>query len=194
MSAPLAYLFWHWPAGGIGRTPYEDALRDFHAALALPGSVAFRIAGGVLPFPGAVEPLYLDWYPVSGWADLGVLNAQAVSGARGAPHQTVAAMAGGGHGEVRAWVRGSAPPREASTARWSAKPAGTSYEDHLAALDGALEPRDALWQRQMVLGVAPELCVLSSSSEPPLSRVSTGARGEPALVTSLEAVAEWPGA
>ena len=193
MSAPLAYLFWHWPASGIDRAPYEDALRGFHAALGRAGSVSFRIAAGAPPFPGAGEPLYLDWYPVIDWADLGLLNAVAVSGARRAPHDTVAAMAGGGHGEVRAWVRGTAPPHEASTAQWSAKPAGTSYEDHLASLDGALEPRDALWQRQMVLGVAPELCVLSSSSEPPLSRVSTGAHGDPVLVTRLEAVAGCPG-
>lgn len=188
MSLGLAYLFWHWPAIGIDRAVYEARLEEFHKALARPGSVTFRASDGA-PISRTSGPVYLDWYPVADWAELGALNAEAVRGRRRRPHDAVAALSGGGHGEVRARLRGNATPGAASTARWTAKPAGVPYEDHLAALDEVLGPGDALWQRQMVLGVAPELCVLSSRPE------ESGGRGEPgetALISGLATVAVGP--
>ena len=191
-SAPLAYLFWHWPASGIDGDVYEERMRDFHAALARPGSITFRVAGPS-PVSGFHGPLYLDWYPVGGWADLGVLNAEAVSGARRAPHDAAAGVSGGGHGEVRALIAGCGPLREATSARWSAKPAGTSYGDHLAAMNVRPGPGDAIWQRQMVLGAAPELCVLSGRpSEEAHGRIPAPDPDGQAPVTQLELVAEWP--
>ncbi len=110
----LAYLFWHWPAFGRG-TVYEATVGSFHAALGRPGSVTFRVLDPA-PFPGAGTPLYLDWYPVGGWTDLGVLNAEAVTGPRREPHAAAAALSGGGHGELRALVAG-APTSESGHRR-----------------------------------------------------------------------------
>ena len=150
--------------------------------------MTFRVSDGA-PIRRTGGPVYLDWYPVADWAELGALNAEAVNGRRQPAHDAVAALSGGGHGEVRARLRGNATPGAASTARWTAKAAGVSYEEHLAALDEVLDPGDALWQRQMVLGVAPELCLLSSRPE---ESGGPGGPGEAVLVSGLATVAAGP--
>jgi hypothetical protein len=163
VRAVLAYVFWHAPAPGTARGAYESGLAAFHAVLVADpppgfrGSVAVRLDAA----PWAGGPVgYEDWYLVDDWTALGTLNAAAVAGARRAPHDVAAAMAGTGSAGVYAPVRGAiVPPREPHAA-WLSKPAGLDYDDLLAALgDGPA------WQRQMTLGPAPEFCLLGA--EPP---------------------------
>lgn len=153
---PLAYLFWHWPADGVGRDDYEERLRRFHEALELPGSRSFRLRRA--PYAGQPAEPYEDWYPVKTWAQLGQLNFRAVSGPRRAPHDATAALAGLGAGGVYALLQ----PNEvdARHAAWLAKPAGVPYGEFISDLRGAA-PEAAIWQRQMVLGPAPEFGVLA---------------------------------
>jgi hypothetical protein len=159
----LAYVFWHAPAPGTVAAEYESALAAFHGVLAgappagFHGSAAVRLDRA--PWPGGAAA-YEDWYLVEDWTALGTLNEAAVAGARRAPHDAAAAMAGDGAAGVYAPVRGAvAPPREPHAA-WLAKPAGMSYDELLAALgDG----HAAVWQRQMTLGPAPEFCVLDGA-------------------------------
>jgi hypothetical protein len=141
----LAYVFWHRPGDGVDRDRYEDALARFHASLANP-SAAFRLDR--LPF-GDGGPGYEDWYLVDGWAELGELNAAAVDAAHGGYHDVAAELAGAGWGGVYALIRGR--PEPPATARWQARAPGDGPE--------------AVWQRQMVLGPAPEFCVVDGSSE-----------------------------
>src|SRR5256712_13356305 len=92
----LAYAFWHWPREGASE--YERHLGEFFQALEAEKPLGYL--GGLSMRHGAAAwlpgPAYLDWYRVSGFADLGTLNDGAVGGSRRAPHDDVAAVGGGG--------------------------------------------------------------------------------------------------
>lgn len=167
----LAYLFWHWSRAGADAAEYEAALAGFHRSLAAgspPGfrrSLSFRL--GAAPWVAAGEAAggYEDWYVVDDSAALDPLNAAAVSGARRAPHDRAAAGAAGGAGGLYRWQWGELDLGEARAAAWLEKPGGVSYAAFEARLGewlgvGAV----AVWQRQMVLGPAPEYCVLGEAS------------------------------
>ena len=142
----LAYVFWHWPAERDG---YEEGMRAFHAALGRPGSATFRLERA--PWSPDEAAPYEDWYPVADWADVGVLNDQAITGARKPPHDAVAAMSRKGAGGVYRLIAGEVPLPDVTFAAWSHRPPGETPA-------GA-----ALWQRQLVLGPAPEYAVLAAS-------------------------------
>ncbi len=131
----LAYVFWHRPAAGVEREDYEEAQRRFHAEIGVP-SACFALAE--LPFAsGAEGDGYEDWYLVEDWTALGALNEAAVDGRRRPSHDRAAA-----------WRE---PPAEA---RWLYKRPGEATADLLTRLGGDA----SIWQRQMVLGPAPEFC------------------------------------
>ena len=144
----LAYVFGHQPATADG---YEERLRAFHRSLELP-SAAFRLQR--LPFLD--EPGYEDWYVVDGWAGLGDLGDIAVASRAHAP---VAAASGSGWGGVWACASGSADPPEGRV-RWADKPRGVPYADFLGSLEGR-----SVWCRQLVLGPAPEIAVVTGEPD-----------------------------
>lgn len=154
----LAYVFWHWPAVENG---YEDALLSFHRSLAEQppagwrGSRVFRV--GNRPWL-AVPQSYEDWYFVDDFTALGALNQAAVSARHRVAHDAIAGLPAGGVGALYGHVRGavSTPP----CAVFQSKPTGESYAAYLAGLPSGAE----VWQRQMVLGPAPEFCLLHPSS------------------------------
>ena len=152
----LAYVFWHWPAPGVDPDAYARDLVGFLDALGTPGAHSLRLDRA--PFDGPGGPVFEDWYPVADWAGLGELNERAVSGPRRAPHDAVATQAGGGAGAVYGLVAGEPGPRAA--AAWLPKPPGTPHETFVAELTAAA-PHATIWQRQMVLGPAPEFAVLT---------------------------------
>ena len=78
---------------------------------------------------------------------------------RRAEHDAAAALAGEGWGGVYALVRGAAEIPAAAS--WRHKPRGHDLETVLADAGEA-----AVWQRQMVLGPAPELCVAAGGPRP----------------------------
>lgn len=151
----LAYLFWHRPRDDDRRDDYERRLVGFHAALqgAVVGSAAF----GLDELPFAAGPGYEDWYLVDGWSALGVLSEAAVSGARRSPHDAVASVSGEGWGGVYGLVRGRAAVPD--VVRWASKPGGESYDSFLER-----ERAKTVWQRQLVLGPAPEFCLSAEGS------------------------------
>lgn len=155
----LAYVFWHRPRRGVEPEEYEKAQRAFHSRLEAP-SASFRLER--FPFReadgGNAPGRYEDWYLVAGWKQLGELNAGAVDERRRPDHDAAAALAGAGWGAVYASVRGPAEiPREA---RWLSKPPG----EELEAVLGDVAPNVPIWQRQLVLGPAPEICVGAGGS------------------------------
>lgn len=154
----LAYLFWHWPADDAARDEYEERMRAFHAALGLAGSRTFRL--GRAPYHGAPAEPYEDWYPVADWQALGELNRRAVTGPRKPAHDAAARLAADGAGGVYALLQGTADA-PVTQAYWLAKPAGASHEAFHEEL-GAAAPDATVWQRQMVLGPAPEYAVLTT--------------------------------
>ncbi len=154
----LAYVFFHRAASGVDTPVYEAALRRFHAALAAAppagfiSSTTYRIGNG-----------YADWYLVENSAALDPLNEAAVKGARSAPHDAVAHMATDGAGKLLMLRSGSARTEAGFEIRFS-KPAGMAYP----ALYERLMPwtdREGvcLWRRMMVLGPAPEFCLVAPS-------------------------------
>jgi len=149
----LAYVFWHWPAEPHG---YERAMQAFHTALARPGTATFALERA--PFADDGPPPYEDWYPVEDWAALGELNDFAISGERKAPHDAVAGLSRRGAGGVYQLRRPGPPLREVRFAAWL-------HEPPTDVPAGA-----ALWQRQLVLGPAPEYAVLAASSLAGLDR------------------------
>ena len=160
----LAYVFWHWPAQ---IESYEERMQAFHTALGRPGTVTFKLERA--PFD-EVEAPYEDWYPVEDWAAIGELNDFAVTGARKAPHDLVAGMSRKGAGAVFKLIEGGLPLKEVTFAAWSPKPPDCPA--------GA-----AVWQRQLVLGPAPEYAVLAAS---PVEVPAGGVETRPRLVASGE--------
>jgi len=154
--AMLVYIFSHVPAKSTDIGAYEDVLRNFHAELARsrpPGFVAsttYRIADA-----------YSDWYLVDSSAALDALNDAAVTGSRRGRHDAAARMAASGTGKLMRLAQGQ-PDLEALHEVGFPKPAGMAYADLYAQLEEyTAEPGAALWQRMMVLGPPPELCLVT---------------------------------
>jgi hypothetical protein len=171
----LAYLFWHRPADGIERAEYEQALARFHRSLAyrppsgLLRSCAVRVSE--LPWQAPAEapqPAYEDWYVVEDWAAIGVLEEAAVSRGHLTAHETIAKRSALLAGAVYRLLEGSAEPKLAAQATWisTAPLPGRERPSLQSLLADGIDPRsDGLWQRCLVLGPAPEYCVLAQ--EPP---------------------------
>lgn len=162
----LAYVFWHRAAPGSGG--YEERLVAFHEALAAHPPAGFRASRAFrldrAPWLEGDGTPYEDWYLVESWAALGMLNTAAVSGARAAPHDAVAVLSREGAGGIWAPLHAAEPV--AGEVSWLAKPEGVSYLDFHAQLAGR-----PVWQRQMVLGPAPEYVVEHAAVEWPAATV-----------------------
>jgi len=165
----LAYVFWHRPAAGAEAAGYEQALERFHGSLAhqppsgFRGSAAFRVAE--LPWLGGGGG-YEDWYLVEDWSALGVLEEAAVAHGHVTAHDAAAARTGAGAGAVYRLAEGSPRLGEAREAIWvSAAPRREPVGLGELLGDGIDPARDGLWRRCLVLGPAPEYCLLAA--QPP---------------------------
>jgi hypothetical protein len=171
----LAYLFWHRPRSGAGLGEYEQALLGFHRSLARTppagslGSASFRL--GQAPWPAEDGPLYEDWYLVEDFAALGVLNRAAVGRGHRTAHDDAARRSGFGAGGVYELLEGEGG-LEAELAVWVARAQDTRPLEMAELLADGMDPsRASLWQRQLVLGPAPEFCLLAR--EPPPGAAAT---------------------
>jgi hypothetical protein len=167
----IAYVFWH--RAGTASDGYEERLAAFHAALAAHPPAGFRSSRAFrldrAPWLDGDGTPYEDWYLVESWAALGTLNTAAVSGSRSAPHDAVAALSREGAGGIYAPLHAAEP--RAGEVCWLAKPADMSYAEFHAQLTGR-----RTWQRQLVLGAAPEYVV------------EEGAAGWPAVTVARDLV------
>ncbi|HTM48969.1 MAG TPA: hypothetical protein VL285_09825 [Bryobacteraceae bacterium] len=160
----LAYVFWHQPADPAASDAYEELLRRFHRALAESApdgfidSASFALTGIPWLPPGAG---YLDWYNVSDFPALGVLNEAAVAGARKIPHDEVASRAGIGFGGLYRLISGRPDLEGIAAGTWLRKPDGMGYPEFRDRASALADPsRMGLWQRQMSLGPGHEFCLL----------------------------------
>jgi hypothetical protein len=175
----LAYLLWHRPGEGVERAVYERALEGFHRSLAHAPPAGFRgsavYRAGDLPWlPQAAE--YEDWYLVDDFAALGVLNEAAVAHGHRTAHDDVAYRFGGAAGGLYGLLEGHADLVNAPLVLWVSRPPPSRPPPSRSSLTrpperGALgellgdgmDPRHAsLWRRALVLGPAPEYCLLAS--------------------------------
>ncbi len=166
----LAYLFWHRPVTGVAPDAYEQALSGFHRSLAHTPPSGLRDSAAIrceeLPWLNGGGPGYEDWYVVEDWAALGVLERAAVARGHVSAHDAVAARTRAGAGGVYELLEGSARPALAGCAVWVSAPPGRERLSLDALLgDGIDARRDGLWRRSLVLGPAPEYCLLAD--DPP---------------------------
>jgi hypothetical protein len=181
----LAYLLWHTPTGA-DTVSYERGLGAFHRALAATPPAGFVTSWTLRIDQPAWLPdgpaHYVDWYVVESYAALGALNDAAVSGARRAPHDVVAALARTGTAGLVGLVAGDTARRgapEVGLLGLLDKPAGQSYDAFRPVLATAVTgaPAAMCWMRQMTLGPGPEFMVVAGGTLPAL----------PAPVTALGA-------
>jgi len=179
----LAYVFWHRPAAGVHADDYERSLAHFHRSLAQSPPAGYcsslTLRAAELPWlaGGAGEIGYEDWYLVENWTAIGVLEAAAVSRGHAGAHDSAARAMGAGAGAVYRLLEGGLALEDAVQAVWVSRPAG-SGEAQLADLlgDGFEEAQSALFQRSLVLGPAPELCLLSAETDGLLETGVAGSR------------------
>jgi hypothetical protein len=170
----LAYVFWHRPAADVPVERYEQALLAFHRSLAhrppsgLCGSAALRAPE--LPWLAAAEGAsvedggYEDWYLLESWSAVGVLESAAVSRGHATAHAQAARRAGAGAGAVYRLLEGDGRAPQARLAVWVTRPPGQSDPTMADLLEDGIDPAgSALWRRCLVLGPAPEFCLLSSA-------------------------------
>jgi hypothetical protein len=175
-SSILSYVFWHEPRRTTPRAKYERELLAFQGSLRAhppPGLVdilSFRETGS--PWSKHRRTTYEDWYLAKGFRSIGLLNQAAVEGANKGPHDDVARDGAAVAGGLYKLLRSSLPLRDARSALWLEKPDGMSYRAFLGGLSELTndDPAD-VWQRQMVLGPAPEFCIHSRAPLRPQGRL-----------------------
>ncbi len=177
----LAYLFWHRPREGVEAEHYEQSQIAFHRSLArkppagMHGSSISRLQEVPWREQGlqAPVPSYEDWYLLEDFAALGVLGEAAVGRGHRTAHDGAASGFGSGAGGLYGLLEGELGgqfPGAAPLAIWVARPpksAGGSCGDLLG--DGMDPKGSSLWRRQLVLGPAPEFCVMGSEIPPGVS-------------------------
>jgi hypothetical protein len=181
------------------------------------GSAVFRLAElpWLAPGPGAdrskigEQPsgqagvAYEDWYLLEDYAALGVLGEAAVGRGHRTAHDQVARRSGTGAAGLYALLEGDHAKLaqrpgvlgEAPLAIWIARSPGRppgSQSGMLGELLGdGMDPRRAsLWRRQLVLGPAPEFCLLAGEAPPGVAPTRLPA-GWTASVLSREVL--WSG-
>jgi hypothetical protein len=165
----LAYVFWHVRREGLAAADYEAAHRTFHETLwatPVPGLLGLRIHRlAEIPWLTPGQGGYEDWHLLEDSAALDVLNEAAVTRARLAVHDRIAAMAADGTAGLYGLRSGERI--EPTHAYWMSKPAGMKY----AEFDKSLEPLIAngccLWGRRMTLGPTPEFCLHAPAAVKP---------------------------
>ena len=125
--------------------------------------------------PESAQAAYEDWYLVEDFAALGVLNEAAVGRGHRTAHDQVARRSGAGSGGLYALLegdrsmmgQGASAPGERSAEIWVQRPPGSRPRMLAELLGDGMDPScSSLWRRQLVLGPAPEFCLLARERPP----------------------------
>lgn len=181
----IAYLFWHKPREGVDQERYEQAAQGFHRSLQRASPAGFRcsalLRAGSVPWlegQGWCE----DWYLVDDFCALGVLNEAAVAVGHRSAHDQVAGRYGGGSGGIYKLIEGRCDSIDHPLAVWVSRPHGATARGLGDLLgDGMDRERASLWRRQMVLGPAPEYCLLTGEAPAGVSTTRLPAGWEASL-------------
>jgi hypothetical protein len=168
----LAYVFWHRPRPGTPSDDYEHALLGFHRSLARTPPVGLRCSAAFrateIPWLPGPERGYEDWYVVDDFAALGVLNEAAVGRGHRSAHDRAAHYTGDAAGGLYRLLEGDTAiawdEGERCDAIWVAPAAGSGERERgLGELlgDGMNPASASLWRRLLVLGPAPEYCLIA---------------------------------
>lgn len=164
----LAYVFWHQPGQGVEQEAYEHAAERFHRSLAhtppagLRGSAFYRVKE--LPWLDG-QAGYEDWYLLDDFSAVGVLNEAAVAHGHRSAHDEVARRFGAGAGGIYGLLEGNPDLSSALVVVWVSRPPGSKRGALGELLGDGMDPVCAsVWRRQLVLGPAPEYCVLAAEA------------------------------
>jgi hypothetical protein len=167
----LAYLLWHRPADGVERETYEHACQRFHRSLhhsppvGFNGSAVMRLTACPWLVSGqddASAATYEDWYLLEDFTTLGVLNETAVAHGHRSAHDDVARRFGSGAGGLYGLLEGHADLADVPRAMWISRPPRAPRGELAQLLGDGIDPEHAsLWRRALVLGPAPEYCLLA---------------------------------
>ncbi|MHB8439932.1 MAG: hypothetical protein ACYDD4_12335 [Acidimicrobiales bacterium] len=177
----LAYVFWHRPREDIEPDRYVEAQRRFHAELAdsapagFVGSVCLevdRVPFAASPATSMLAPAsetswFEDWYLVEDTVSLDVLESAALDPGCAQSHAQCASLVGDGTAGLYRLVAGALVLDQPHTAEWHHGGAGEQRRTVLARLTAQAtgQPENtALWTRRLVLGPAPELCMLRAGT------------------------------
>jgi hypothetical protein len=164
------------PAGFLGSAVYRVAEPSWLAPVATkqPGGNADSDAdaGVNVDAPSAVaiseDPVvYEDWYLVQDFTALGVLNEAAVAHGHRTAHDEVAHRFGAGAGGLYGLLEGHAALggpalADVQSVIWIARPPGAQRRALGELLGDGMDPaHSSLWRRALVLGPAPEYCLLA---------------------------------
>ena len=164
----ITYFFWHVPRAGVDEAVYASRIARFQEELeqAGPGTTglladpqSYRLDD--VPWINAGRPVYLDAYPLNGFAAMDLLNTAAVTGALTTPHADIASLYGSGAGSLYEMRFGMLEPSAVAHGYWFSKPAGMTYPEINAILEPFAVNGGAVFRRVMVLGPSPEFCLLS---------------------------------
>lgn len=164
----IAYLLWHRCRQEADPQAYERAAQRFHRSLRRSPPVgllrsALLRASEAPGLPG--EGWYEDWYLLEDFCALGVLNEAAVAAGHRSAHDEVARRYESGAGAVYKLIEGTCDSVAHPISIWVSRPPGAvapGIGDMLG--DGMDRERASLWRRQMVLGPAPEYCLLAGEA------------------------------
>jgi hypothetical protein len=161
----LAYVFWHTRSARADAQAYEEQLLRFHELLSAANIEGFLASSsarvsGLLWTPA--KNVYEDWYVLSNLGALDRINSAAVAQAA-APHDQLALAADWGAGGL---YRHAFGPLDlaAGQAFWFAKPGRMTYTQLNLLITASATRSMCLWQRQMVLGPAPEYCLTTAEA------------------------------
>ncbi len=177
----IAYFFWHVPRPGVDESVYAARLVRFQEELEavgpgttglLTGPQSYRLDD--VPWMNAGRPVYLDAYPLNGFAAMELLNTASVTGDLTQPHADIAALFGSGAGSLYEMRFGLLEPSAITHGHWFSKPAGMTYDEINAILQPLATNGGAVFRRLMVLGPSPEFCLLSpepAALPPPITPI-----------------------
>lgn len=163
----IAYVFWHRPREGVDQERYEQAAERFHRSLHRSPPAGFRRSALLRTstlrwLPG--EGWYEDWHLLDDFCALGVLNEAAVAARHRSAHDQVAGLFGEGAGAVYRLLEGDGEMVQ-PLAVWVSRPPGARALPLGDLLGDGMDREGAgLWRRQLVLGPAPEYCLLAGES------------------------------
>lgn len=165
----LAYLLWHGPRQEADLDAYQRAAERFHRSLRHAPPAGFRSSSLMrieAPPWLAAGSWFEDWYLLDDFCALGVLGEAAVAAGHRSSHDDIARRYGSGAGGVYKLIEGRCQTAAHELSVWVTRPAGAVAPGLGDMLGDGMDPqRASLWRRQMVLGPAPEYCLLAS--EPP---------------------------
>ncbi len=162
----LAIVFWNSRRTNASENDYRSSLIEFHQALNKNKPAGFRFSvtyrAGAVPWFAPKNEIFEDWYLLSNFAAMDVLDRAVLSTHGKEAHRYLMSNTGQASGAAFGLTRGMARMENLPVANWLQKPRNVSDCKLLKTIEEQLPAgKFSFWSRAMALGPT-EQCVLSS--------------------------------